>query len=156
MSKLYDEVILDHICNARNYRAIENAPARTGEAVNPLCGDSLTVYLQVEGDTIVDAAFQCECCGVSMASASVMTEWVKGRSVDAALAAQRAFVASVNAQRTDAVPGAPAGHSAVLHLLASTPSRKGCGLLAWTALERALGGARTTTAPTTEAPAAPD
>jgi nitrogen fixation NifU-like protein len=156
VSKLYDEVLLDHICNARNYRAIEHAPVRTGEVVNPLCGDRLTVYLQVQGDTIQDAAFQCECCGVSMASASVMTEWVKGRSVAAALAARRAFEAAVNARQTEALPDAPAGHAAVLHLLAHTPSRKGCGLLAWTALEQALGGERATAEAGTGVPAAPD
>ncbi len=141
MSKLYDEVILDHIRNARNYRAIEDPSALTGEAINPLCGDSFSVFVRVEGGTIRDAAFQCECCGISMASASVMTEWVRGRSVTDALAAKRAFVAAVAGRLTDPVPGAPADHAAVLQLLANTPSREGCGLLAWTALEQALTGA---------------
>lgn len=140
MSKLYDEIILDHIRNARNYRAIEDPAARTGEAINPLCGDSFSVFVQVEDGAIRDAAFQCECCGISMASASVMTEWVKGRSVEEALAAKRAFVTAVAAKQTDALPGAPADQAAVLQLLASTPSREGCGLLAWTALEQALCG----------------
>lgn len=140
LSKLYDEVILDHIRNARNYRAIEDPSARTGEAINPLCGDTFNVFVRLEGRTIHDAAFQCECCGISMASASVMTEWIKGRSVEEALAARQAFVAAVSGKRTDALPGAPADHTAVLQLLANTPSREGCALLAWTALEQALTG----------------
>ena len=71
-SKLYDEVVLDHIRHARNYRVIEH-PDRRAEAVNPLCGDQFTIYATLDGDVITDLAFQCECCGISMASASIMT-----------------------------------------------------------------------------------
>ena len=138
MSKLYDEVILDHIRNARNYRVIDAPGTLGGEAVNPLCGDTFQVYVHVEQGTVRDAAFQCECCGVSMASASVMTEWVKGRSVAEALQARQAFVAAVTSRSVAPLPGAPEDHAAVLQLLANTPSREGCALLAWTALEQAL------------------
>ena len=69
---IYDDVILDHVRNARNYRPVPDADRRA-EGVNPLCGDTFTVFLKVESGRIRDAAFQCECCGISMASASVMT-----------------------------------------------------------------------------------
>jgi len=70
---LYSEVILDHIKNARNFHELKDAN-RKAHGVNPLCGDTFDVYAVVEGDRVVDAAFQCECCGISMASASIMTE----------------------------------------------------------------------------------
>ena len=88
---LYDEVILDHIKNARNYRVLEHAD-RVAEGVNPLCGDTFTVYVQLDGEVIRDAAFQCSCCGISMASASVMTEAVKGRTLAQADELYRRFI----------------------------------------------------------------
>src|SRR3954454_14402813 len=90
-SALYDDVILDHIKNARNYRAIEQ-PDRQAEGVNPLCGDSFTVYVNLDGDVIREAAFQCSCCGISMASASVMTEAVRGMTVERARALYQHFM----------------------------------------------------------------
>ena len=91
-STLYDDVILDHIKNARNYRVLEHAD-RKAEGVNPLCGDSFTVYVQLDGEVIRDASFQCSCCGISMASASVMTEAVKGKTVTQARELHRRFIA---------------------------------------------------------------
>jgi len=80
---LYNDVVLDHIKNARNYRVME-APDRSAEGVNALCGDTMSVYVRLDGDVIRDASFQCSCCGISMASASVMTEAVIGRTVSGA------------------------------------------------------------------------
>ncbi|MEQ1883229.1 MAG: Fe-S cluster assembly sulfur transfer protein SufU, partial [Burkholderiales bacterium] len=77
---LYNDVIMDHIRNARNFRTMEDA-SRKAQGVNPLCGDSFTVYLRTESDRIAEASFQCECCGISMASASIMTETVRGKSL---------------------------------------------------------------------------
>jgi nitrogen fixation NifU-like protein len=65
---LYDGVILDHIKNARNYRVLEQFD-RAAEGVNPLCGDGFTIYVQLDGEVIRDASFQCSCCGISKASA---------------------------------------------------------------------------------------
>src|ERR1044072_2496363 len=90
-SALYDEVILAHIKNARNYRVIEHADRQDG-GVNPLCGDSFTVYVNLDGDVIREAAFQCSCCGISMASASVMTEAVRGLTVERARALHQHFM----------------------------------------------------------------
>lgn len=136
-SKLYDDVMMDHIKNARNYRELAEATG-TAEGINPLCGDSFRVYLRVDGGVVRDAAFQCECCGISMASASIMTETVKGRSVSEARRAIRDFSALIGGE-TDAA-SAPAELHAVLGVVRQFPSRVNCASLAWATLEAALDG----------------
>jgi len=142
-SALYDEVILDHIKNARNYRAIENAN-RQSEGVNPLCGDSFTVYVQLDGDVIADAAFQCSCCGISMASASVMTEAVRGQTVERARALYQHFVRMVSDEETPEALD-DMGELAVLGVVRDFPSRRNCAVLAWHTLAAALDGRAQTT-----------
>jgi len=137
-STLYDDVILDHIKNARNYRALEHADRAT-EGVNPLCGDTFTVYVQLDGDVIRDASFQCSCCGISMASASVMTEEVKGKTVTQARELHRRFIALLS----DAAGPEAAddmGEVAVLSVVRDFPSRRNCAALAWHTLAAALEG----------------
>ncbi len=135
---LYDEVILDHIKNARNYRVLEHAD-RLAEGVNPLCGDTFTVYVQLDGEVIRDAAFQCSCCGISMASASVMTEAVKGRTLAQATELYGRFTSLLTK------PGPPEatddlGEVAVLSVVRAFPSRRDCAALAWHTLLAALEG----------------
>lgn len=135
---LYDDVILDHIKNARNYRVLDHAD-RMAEGVNPLCGDGFTVYVRLEGEVIRDASFQCSCCGISMASASVMTEAVKGKTVEQAKELNRRFIALV----FEAGPPASAedlGEVAVLTVVRAFPSRRNCAALAWHTLAAALEG----------------
>lgn len=139
MSKLYDEVLLEHIKNARNYREIE-APDARGEAANPLCGDTFSVFVRYEGEAIADLSFRCECCGISMASASIMTEWLRGKDRREALAIKQQFIAAVAAREPSMGADAHPDHTAVLQLVAATPSRDRCAMLAWTALEAAIGG----------------
>ena len=139
MSKLYDDVLLEHIKNARNYREIEAADAR-GEAANPLCGDTFSVFVRYDGEVIADLSFQCECCGISMASASIMTEWLLGKRRREALAIKQQFLAAVAAREPSAGPDGHPDHTAVLQLVRSSPSRDRCAMLAWTALEAAIGG----------------
>jgi nitrogen fixation protein NifU and related proteins len=79
LSELYQQVILDHNKKPRNFHKLEAAD-RTAEGYNPLCGDQLTVYLQVEGDKVKDVSFEGSGCAISKAAASMMTEAVKGRS----------------------------------------------------------------------------
>ncbi len=80
LRELYQEVILDHNKRPRNFRAIEH-PTRTARGHNPLCGDRLTLYLTLDGDRIADVAFEGSGCAISKASASLMTEALKGKTV---------------------------------------------------------------------------
>ncbi len=139
---IYDEVILDHIKNARNYREVPDADRRA-EGVNPLCGDTFTVFLKVDAGRIRDAAFQCECCGISMASASVMTDLVRDRTLEEAAQLVREFREQVRSRAAgeDVDPG----RQAVLSVVRATPSRGNCAVLAWHTLEAAIKGEESTT-----------
>ena len=139
MSAPYDDILMDHIKNARNYRAPADA-TRTASGSNPLCGDELTVFLKLKENRLEDIAFQCTCCGISMASASVMTESMAGRSAKEALEAIRAFATQL--RTPSAVPPAAgnAGQQAVLDAVRRFPARRRCALLPWITLEAALEG----------------
>ncbi len=137
LKKLYDDVIMDHIKHARNYRKMADA---TGQAdgVNALCGDNLTVYVRVEDDTVREAAFQCECCGISMASASIMTELVTGKSIEEAKHIAADLLESFSEQHPE--HDAHYGKAAVLGIVREFPSRRNCASLAWVTLSAALEG----------------
>lgn len=137
MSKLYDDVILDHIRNVRNYE-VPDRPHRSGEAINPLCGDSFQVFVVMDGERIDQVSFQCECCGIAMASASIMTDWLRGRTRQEAMAIKRTFVEAVAAKAIEPLEDAPADHTAILQVVRSAPAREGCAALAWAAVEQAL------------------
>ena len=137
MSKLYDDVLLDHIREARNYREMPEADRR-GEAVNPLCGDTFQVYVRLEGEVLADVSFQCECCGISMASASIMTDWVRGRRAAEALTLKDAFLEAVKQHQETLGADAHPDHTAVLRVVRATANREGCASLAWQALADAL------------------
>lgn len=141
---LYNEVILDHIKNARNFQALPDAD-RKSHGINPLCGDTFNVYLKLDGDRIAQAAFECECCGISMASASIMTEAVKGRSVADVKALLRHFEGLMRNPGATANPPEGAAEIAMLELIADFPSRVNCALLGWHTLEAALDGRETAT-----------
>ena len=137
LAKLYDDVVMDHIKNARNYRALEDAE-RTAAGLNVLCGDSMTVYVKLSDDAIGAAGFQCECCGISMASASIMMEAVAGRPL-----------AEVNALREAVVTALEGGEDrlgewgsgrAIVEAIRAYPSRRRCALLPWVTLAAALAG----------------
>lgn len=132
-TKLYDDLVMDHIKNARNYRVIEDAD-RTAEGSNPLCGDEMTVFLRIAGERILDVAYQCTCCGISMASASIMTEQVMGRNVKEVRALVQAFCEMLD-HPADFVPS----HSVptiqpMLETVRQYPSRVRCAVLPWTTL----------------------
>ena len=134
---LYNDVVLDHIKNARNYRVME-APDRSAEGVNALCGDTLSVYVRLDGEIIRDASFQCSCCGISMASASIMTEWLRGRTVAQALETKAAFLAALKDANRTAGDAPHPDHAAVLDVVHGAPAREGCAKLAWEAMEQAV------------------
>jgi nitrogen fixation NifU-like protein len=137
-NSLYSDVILDHIRNARNFHQLGDAN-RKAQGLNPLCGDTFTVYARIEGDRVAEASFQCECCGISMASASVMTEAIKGRTVGEARSLYRHFELMLKA--TAGVPeSGDNGQLAVLALIREFPSRVNCALLGWKTLDAALDG----------------
>ncbi len=137
LSKLYDDVIMDHIKHARNYGEMEHASSRA-DGVNPLCGDNLTVYVRVDSDVLREANFKCECCGISMASASIMTEMIKGKSVDDAKRIAADFLGSISDENSHS--HADHGRTAVLGIVREFPSRRNCASLAWVALNAALDG----------------
>ena len=136
---LYSEVILDHIKNARNFHELKDAN-RKAHGVNPLCGDTFNVYATVEGDRVVDATFQCECCGISMVSASIMTETVKGKTVQEARTLFRSFEKLLRDPDAASSLLADAGQLPMLELIREFPSRVNCALLGWHTLDAALDG----------------
>src|SRR4029453_9430022 len=83
LSELYQQVILDHNKKPRNFRKLETAN-HSAEGYNPLCGDQLTIYLNLEGDQVKEDAFEGSGCAISKAAASMMTQAVKGKSKDQA------------------------------------------------------------------------
>jgi nitrogen fixation protein NifU and related proteins len=136
---LYDEVVMDHIKNVRNYRSLNEA-SHAANGINPLCGDTFSVHARVEAGVVRDAAFQCECCGISMASASIMTELVTGRSVEQAQGLVRDFTALLKGEVTPQDAAIAGDALAIVALIRQSPSRLNCARLAWVTLEAALAG----------------
>lgn len=135
----YDPFILDHIKNARNYRAIDDASHRAA-GVNPLCGDEMNVYANVIEERIDDIGFQCSCCGISMASASVMTELVKATTLLDVRPLLRKFIGALGAEDPLAARGLIDAQRAILETVRALPSRRKCAALPWLTLEAALDG----------------
>lgn len=135
--KLYDDLIMHHIKNAQNYRALDDAD-RKASGSNPLCGDELTVYLKIDRDRIEDVAFQCTCCGVSMASASIMTESIRGKRTADARALLAEFVAMLNGGASAPATRADSPQRAILATVQEYPVRTRCATLPWATLEAAL------------------
>lgn len=133
----YDDLVMDHIKNARNYRVLDGAD-RHSHGSNPLCGDEVDIYLRMAGGRIEDAAFQCSCCGISMASASMMTESIKGSSAGEAGTRARALIALIDAQADHPHEGADDMQRALLATVLEFPARKRCAVLPWITLEAAL------------------
>jgi len=137
--KLYDDTLMDHIKNARNYCALEDAN-RSASGANPLCGDDMTVYVKVVHDRLEKIAFQCTCCGISMASASIMTEAMQGKRTDEAFSALRAFADLLGSASAQSAAEGTIAHRAVLDAVRRFPARLRCALLPWVTLEAALQG----------------
>lgn len=137
LSDLYQEVILDHNRRPRNFRVIDQA-SRQQEGYNPLCGDRLTLYVTLDGDRISDLAFQGSGCAISKASASLMTETLKGKTVAEARELFEKFHDMVTSS-----PDAPAedlGKLSVLSGVREYPTRVKCASLAWHTVKAALAG----------------
>lgn len=136
LQELYREVILDHNRRPRNFGELSGA-TRTVEAVNPLCGDRLTLYVNVADGTVADVSFQGAGCAISVASASLMTERVKGLRIETALA----LFDRVHEMLTGATePGDDLDKLVALAGVREYPSRVKCASLSWHALKSALAG----------------
>ncbi len=156
LTDLYQELILDHARRPRNRRALSAPPAARAEGHNPLCGDRLTLYLDLRDGRVADACFEGQGCAISTASASLLTESVRGRTVEEA----RALFGRVHALLTAPPPpegraaqagvaGRPdaqgraaegLGKLAVFSGLSEFPMRVKCASLAWHTFRAALDG----------------
>jgi len=136
LATLYQDLILDHNRAPRNFRSMENANRRV-EGNNPLCGDRLTVWLQMDGDRILDAAFQGSGCAISRASASLMTMAVKGKTRAEAEELFERFRRLVTGSVTPD-DAQPLGKLAAFGGVAEFPARVKCASLSWHALRAAL------------------
>ena len=134
---LYQEVILDHNKRPRNFRVMEDANHRA-DGHNPLCGDRVTVFVRLAGDRIEDVSFQGNGCAISKASASLMTDSVKGQSLGDVDTLFQGFQLMVTSPPDTDVETDSLGKLAVFAGVREFPSRVKCASLAWHALRAAL------------------
>ena len=136
VADLYQQVILDHCKNPRNFRELPQCTC-SAQGQNPLCGDQLKLFLTLEGDTIKEAAFVGSGCCISKASASLMTEAIKGKSKEEA---QKIFD-GFHSMITNGGAGAEnLGKLGVLAGVMKFPTRVKCAILSWHAAHAALDG----------------
>ncbi len=138
--ELYQDIILDHGRKPRNFHAMEH-PSHFAHGHNPLCGDRVTVYLAIDGDKIKDVSFEGRGCAISTASASLMTEVLKGKTLAEAEELFKAFHAEVTGGEVPAVEERlqdDFDRLAPLEGVKAYPARVKCATLAWHAFEAAL------------------
>ncbi|ACQ69732.1 MULTISPECIES: Fe-S cluster assembly sulfur transfer protein SufU [Exiguobacterium] len=135
LDMLYRQVIMDHYKNPRNRGVIEDGV--TVDLNNPTCGDSLRLQLQVEDNIVKDAKFEGEGCSISLASASMMTQIVKGKTVEEALQLANIFSEMVQGKEYD-TDTFDLGDIEALSGVSKFPARIKCATLAWKALEKGV------------------
>jgi nitrogen fixation NifU-like protein len=148
LEDLYREIILDHYRNPRNRGELPSPPARKVEGFNPLCGDEIVVYLDVEGGSVAEIRIGGQGCSISQSSASMMSAAVKGKSVEEARALIRAFKAmmSIHESRLDGEGDADGAAEAEVKMgdlealqgVVKFPVRIKCATLSWNTLAQAL------------------
>ena len=134
LNELYQEVILDHNRRPHNFRVIEGVTKQEG--YNPLCGDRLTLYVAIDGGVIKDVAFQGSGCAISKASASLMTDAIKGKTAAEARALFDQFHAMITSDHSG--PTADLGKLSVLAGVREFPARIKCASLAWHTMKAAV------------------
>jgi len=139
LSDLYQEMILDHYRSPRNRRKMENAD-RTIEGFNPLCGDRVTVYLSLEDGKVKDVSFEGSGCAISTASASLMTQAVKGKTIEEAEGLFERFHYLLTHDGEDSGKGPELGKLAVFTGVCRFPARVKCATLAWHTVKQGLEG----------------
>ncbi|HET7308033.1 MAG TPA: SUF system NifU family Fe-S cluster assembly protein [Gammaproteobacteria bacterium] len=135
LSDLYQDIIIDHNRSPRNFRRIDPA-TRQAEGFNPLCGDKLTVYLKLAGDRVEDVSFEGSGCAISVASASLMTDMLKGKTQAEAEALFKDMHALLTGQSDEAPERL--GKLAALAGVRDYPSRVKCATLCWHTVQAAL------------------
>jgi nitrogen fixation NifU-like protein len=134
LNELYQELIIDHGQHPRNFKALPQATVHK-EGLNPLCGDRLTLFLQIENDVVTNASFEGAGCAISMASASLMTEALKGKKISDVKKIFEAFHQMITGHGVDE---AALGKLVVLKGVCDYPMRVKCATLAWHTMNAAL------------------
>jgi len=142
LEDLYREIVLDHYRNPRNRGELESPPALRAEGFNPLCGDEVVVYVQLEGDKVADVRFGGQGCSISLSTASMMSVAGKGRSVADVRMLERYFkqmmsIHTAEAESDDQPVGA-LGDLEALRGVVKFPVRIKCATLCWNALAESL------------------
>lgn len=137
LNQLYQEVILDHYRKPRNKGDVEDV-THTVTMNNPLCGDVIDLLIRVQGGRIADIGFKGKGCSISQASASMMTDRLKGKSVDEALELSGTFTQMLHGDE-DAAADTELGDLRALQGVSKFPVRVKCALLAWNCLEELVG-----------------
>ena len=135
LDELYQSVILDHNRAPRNFRKLEDAN-RHAEGRNPLCGDQFDIWLRLEGDVIAEVTFLGQGCAISKASASMMTQAVKGKTVEEARTLFDKFHGVIAAGDQEKLPA----KLEVFRGVRAFPIRVKCATLSWHAMKKALDG----------------
>jgi nitrogen fixation NifU-like protein len=137
LSELYQQVILDHNKKPRNFRKLEQAN-HTAEGYNPLCGDHLTVYLDLEDGAVKEIAFEGSGCAISKAAASMMTQAVKGKSREQAEELFTEFHSMVTGELDEETEENSLGNLKIFAGVREFPVRVKCATLPWHTLHAAL------------------
>jgi nitrogen fixation NifU-like protein len=140
LSELYQQVILDHNKRPRNFCKLEEAN-RTAEGYNPLCGDQLTVYLQLEDETVRDISFEGSGCAISKAAASMMTQSIKGKTRQEAEKLFDEFHRMVTGQLDEETAPNNLGRLTIFSGVRDFPARVKCASLSWHTMHAALNNA---------------
>lgn len=134
LDTLYRQVIMDHYKNPRNRGRLEDGTI-TAEMNNPACGDQITLQLKIEDDVVTDVKFEGEGCSISMASASMMTQAIKGKKIEEALYMSEKFSEMMLGEKID--PEELALDDIIaLEGVSQFPARIDCATLAWKAMEK--------------------
>ncbi|HZI61365.1 MAG TPA: SUF system NifU family Fe-S cluster assembly protein [Pyrinomonadaceae bacterium] len=137
LSELYQQVILDHNKKPRNFRKIENAN-HTAEGYNPLCGDHLTIYVNVAGDALQEIAFEGSGCAISKAAASMMTQAVKGKTREQTEELFKEFHSMVTGELDEETEENSLGNLKIFAGVRDFPVRVKCATLPWHTMQAAL------------------
>jgi len=137
LSELYQQVILDHNKKPRNFRKLETAN-HTAEGYNPLCGDQLTIYVNLEDNRVTDVGFEGSGCAISKASASMMTQAVKGKSKEQAENLFKEFHSMVTGELDEEKEENTLGNLKIFAGVREFPVRVKCATLPWHTLHAAL------------------